>query len=102
MDTKDTLLAYSEWLDSQGLMAKVSGVDDRSHDDLATEFIKYWEVADPPKATLAGREGDVGKKVTEALKTLRSLMEDSAVDPHLRLSAASTVLGYAQTQGLGR
>lgn len=56
MDTKDTLLAYSEWLDSEGL---VSGEDARSHEVLASEFVHQWE-SDPSRATLAGRDPVVG------------------------------------------
>lgn len=52
MNTHDTLLAFSEWLDTHGLIP-VDG-DNRTHDDLAREFIEQWE-ADRDKATLAGR-----------------------------------------------
>lgn len=34
----DMLLAYSEWLDTQGLMTAPSDDDTRSHDDLVNEF----------------------------------------------------------------
>ncbi len=44
MNTQDTLLAYSEWLDTQGLI--VSDLDEdadkRSHDELAREFTERW------------------------------------------------------------
>lgn len=45
MNTRDTLLAYSEWLDSLGLVASDLDEDDdqRSHDELAQEFIDQWE-----------------------------------------------------------
>lgn len=59
MNTQDTLLAYSEWLDSQRLI--VSNVpdgdtdcrDDRSHDQLAKDFITQWNDHDAPCAPLA-------------------------------------------------
>jgi hypothetical protein len=36
---QDVLLAYSEWLDSEGAILP-EGVDSRSHDDLAQAFIR--------------------------------------------------------------
>jgi len=58
MTTEDTLLAYSEWLDSQGLVAsdQGEGADTRSHEVLAKQFVSEWE-ADDNKAVLAGRVG---------------------------------------------
>lgn len=61
MSTEDTLLAFSEWADGQGLYRESS--DDRSHQDLAREFIRDWE-EDEDRATLAGR---VGAKFTRVL-----------------------------------
>ena len=45
MDTHDTLLAFSEWLDGQGLIVgdQGDGADKRTHDELAEEFIDQWE-----------------------------------------------------------
>ena len=54
MNTKDTLLAYSEWLDSQGLIVGESDGDDRSHDSLADDFIEQWK-----GQPLAGQEPTV-------------------------------------------
>lgn len=61
MSTQETLLAFSEWLDSEGLVLPEGRVktqdrreDNRSHDELAREFIQQWE-ARPGTATLAGR-----------------------------------------------
>ena len=54
MDLKDTLLAFSEWLDTEGIVVYHEG-DERTHDDLAREFIEHWE-SDPHRATLAGRD----------------------------------------------
>jgi hypothetical protein len=48
MDTKDTLLVYSEWLDGKGLL--VPGPE--SHSELIAEFIAEWE-ARPGTAALA-------------------------------------------------
>jgi|GEM_PF-5750201 len=38
-DLKDTLLAFSEWLDSEGLIKPDTGKDKRTHEELASEFI---------------------------------------------------------------
>lgn len=54
MSTRDTLSAYSEWLDSQGLILPDNKGDDRPHDDLAQEFITHWE-SNEHRAVLAGR-----------------------------------------------
>lgn len=56
MTTQDTLLAYSEWLDSEGLVKSDQGKDKRSHDELAQAFIEHWE-SNEDRATLAGRVG---------------------------------------------
>lgn len=59
MSTRDTLLHYSEWLDSQGVIrpdeeSHPHHAVERSHDELAQEFIAHWE-ADERGASLAGR-----------------------------------------------
>lgn len=63
MSTRDTLLAFSEWLDSEGLIVgdqerTVVGspavADQRTHEELAEAFIAHWE-ADERGAILAGR-----------------------------------------------
>lgn len=56
MNTTDTLLAFGEWLDSEGLVKSDSGpnADKRTHEDLAKEFIEQWE-ARPNTAPLAGK-----------------------------------------------
>lgn len=57
MNTQDTLLAFSEWLDSEGLIVNDQDpdADKRSHDELAQEFIDQWEESSG-RATLAGRD----------------------------------------------
>lgn len=42
MNTIDTLLAYSEWLDGEGLVASDQGeiADKRPHDQLVRDFIE--------------------------------------------------------------
>ena len=62
MDLQDTLLAFSEWLDGEGLMKTPKGKDKRTHEDLAREFIEEWESTDT-RATLAGREPITGGQV---------------------------------------
>lgn len=61
MDLKNTLLAYSEWLDGEHLIKGDSGDDNRSHGELVEQFVKEWgerEGAQPligedePKANL--------------------------------------------------
>lgn len=53
MTTQDTLMAFSEWLDGEGIaVCKTS--DKRSHDDLARQFVEHWE-SDPRRGILAGR-----------------------------------------------
>lgn len=44
MNTHDTLLAFSEWLDGQGLIVsdQTPDADTRTHDQLAAEFIEQW------------------------------------------------------------
>lgn len=66
MNTQDTLLAYSEWLDSEGLIVNDQDpdADKRSHDELAQEFISQWE-ADAQRATLAGRDPVIGSLVAD-------------------------------------
>lgn len=58
MSTEDTLLAYSEWLDGEGLVvpdATEDGeADDRSHAELVDAFLEHWE-SNPSRGTLAGR-----------------------------------------------
>lgn len=56
MNTQDTLLAYSEWLDGEGLVVADSYPEDkRTHEDLVKEFIEKWE-ATPGSAVLSGRD----------------------------------------------
>jgi len=69
MSTQDTLLAFSEWLDTERI-CHVKDHDDLSpgadvtHEDLARQFIEHWESV-PERATLAGR---LGAQVGEALR----------------------------------
>ena len=62
VDLQETLLAFSEWLDGEGLMKTPKGKDKRTHEDLAREFIQEWESTDT-RATLAGREPITGGQV---------------------------------------
>lgn len=69
MNLQDTLLAYSEWLDSERLivsdhMSRKDGkaLDGRSHDELAREFIAQWK-----GAPLAGDEPMLGLATTQQL-----------------------------------
>ena len=39
IDLKCTLMAFSEWLDSEGLIKPDTGKDKRTHEELASEFI---------------------------------------------------------------
>lgn len=73
MNTHDTLVAFSEWLDSEGLIVSdgmgkplstfgavdhSTPPDKRSHDELATEFMEQWEgspLAGTPHATYADK-----------------------------------------------
>ena len=51
MNLEDTLLAFSEWLDGQGIIAPpedFEGGDDRTHADLAAQFIEQWDGASLP------------------------------------------------------
>lgn len=78
MSTRDTLLAYSEWLDSQHLIVSdkegytqpVRDHDGRSHDQLAQDFIAHWE-ADDRGADLAGRAWErLLEKVADASRQI--------------------------------
>lgn len=53
MNTVDTLLAFSEWLDGEGLIPVLTdgGGDSRSHEQLAKDFVEQWQ-----GKTLAGQE----------------------------------------------
>lgn len=53
MSTPETLSAFSQWLDEQGIIVATEE-DNRSHDQLARTFIQEWE-SNPNTATLAGR-----------------------------------------------
>lgn len=74
MSCRDTLLHFSEWLDEQGMIRGATRSDDRSHDDLAQQFIEHWE-ADERGADLAGRAwerlvakvADASKQILDAL-----------------------------------
>lgn len=74
MTTEETLLAYSEWLDSEGLIVSDRDGDDRPHADLAKQFVEDWET-DPNRSTLAGRAlakflagfQEAGQKILDAL-----------------------------------
>lgn len=73
MSTQETLLAAFEWLDSEGYIvgdAEGCGLgpspSDKTHDDLAREFIQQWE-ARPGTATLAGRPHIRGRAAVDLL-----------------------------------
>lgn len=65
MNTEDTLLAYSEWMDSEGLVVSDDDGDDRTHSELVDAFLEYWD-SNPDRATLAGREPRVGDAVSSS------------------------------------
>lgn len=65
MSTQETLLAFSEWLDSEGLIRPPAKDDDRTHDQVAAEFIADWE-STATRATLAGREPVTGQAAADA------------------------------------
>ena len=44
MTDYDVLFAYSEWLDSQGLVTETTKEDRRSHDELVNEFLGWKAV----------------------------------------------------------
>lgn len=59
MNTEDTLLAYSEWLDGQKVVrSEKESNDDRTHDKLVTDFVTEWHADDETpcvrRAPLAG------------------------------------------------
>lgn len=43
MKTKDLLLAYSEWLDGEGLVTSDDEGDKRTHEELAGAFVAQWQ-----------------------------------------------------------
>lgn len=43
MKTKDLLLAYSEWLDGEGLVRSDDEGDERTHEELADAFVAQWQ-----------------------------------------------------------
>lgn len=53
MGIGDTLLAFSEWLDGQGLLVNDGVPDDdtRTHEDLAVAFLAWW-AENPARANL--------------------------------------------------
>lgn len=49
MNIEDTLLAYSEWIDGQGIVrGEEESKDDRDHGTLVKDFITYWTTSDAP------------------------------------------------------
>lgn len=75
LSTQETLFYFSEWLDSEGVIVSDKAGDDRTHEQLAKDFIEHWE-ADDRGAILAGRLGarigaairDVATKISDALE----------------------------------
>lgn len=59
MSLQDTLLAYSEWLDGEKLMARPEDqsppYDQMSHQDLAEQFLEHWN-SDPNRALLRPKD----------------------------------------------
>jgi hypothetical protein len=93
MNTRDTLLAYGEWLDGQGVGKPIADTDDdRTWDGLAADFISYWE-ENPNREVLAGRD-ELDKRFEKALDTLEEMMTKSGVPDGLRVQAAATILSY--------
>ena len=54
MNLQSTLLAYSEWLDSEGLVIGDNGEDKRTHNELVDEFIEQWEGNDLTEPLIGG------------------------------------------------
>jgi len=84
MTTEDTLLAVSEWLDSQGLIApdnheETGASQDRTHAELAQQFVEHWE-SNPHRAVLAGRVmatfAGIVKELGESIAAASILPED--------------------------
>lgn len=106
MDTADTLLAYSEWLDGEHLIKGDDEGDDRDHSTLVQDFIKYWCAGDEApcttRAPLADRAPDEDVytiPVEDAIETLKQIAEQGATDPAVRVHAAVSILNYARTVG---
>lgn len=74
MSTRDTLLHFSEWLDSEHLIVgdQADGADKRTHEQLAEQFIEHWE-ADERGANLAGRAWE--RMVASVTKTFNDVMQ---------------------------
>lgn len=71
MSTRDTLSAFSEWMDTEKINPS-SADDDRTHDDLAQAFIDHWE-ADERGANLAGRAWE--RMVASVSKTFKEIVD---------------------------
>lgn len=116
MTPAETLLAYSEWLDSEKLMGAVAADDQRTHQNLITSFINYWE-ENPNRALLAGStnydddpdlpyendnkyndKADIAPSTKEAVKVLTKLAKSSKKES-IRLQAAQTLLSYNHVVG---
>lgn len=65
MNTQDTLMAYSEWLDGEKKLMRDEELA-TTHEDLVKEFLDYWADV-PDRAPLAGREALLGYATTEQL-----------------------------------
>lgn len=91
MSTKDTLLAFSEWLDGEGFRGPD---DDRTHQDLANAFIEDWEGVERG-ATLAGSadgSADVEVALNKAVDTLVEIMTSDTSTAPERIMAADTLV----------
>lgn len=103
MNLKDTLLAYSDWLDGEELMPKNTS-DNRTHEDLIEEFIEHW-YAPGNRAPLIGdepRKSQQPDSEVEAdprqvgMDTLMALCEDEDVDESVQYQAAALLVSLAQ------
>lgn len=116
MNTSDTLLAYSEWLDADKRLVSLPGGDDNTHEDLVKEFIARWG-DNPNRALLAGstdydddpdlpEESDgksddkpsIAPSTREAIEVLTKLAKTSK-EEDIRLQAAQTLLSYSHVVG---
>lgn len=94
MNLKDTLLAYSEWLDPEGQMSNHG--DDRSHEDLASDFIEWW-YCDPNRAPLVGDVDNLSPREL-AIQTLKELARNEEIDEAVQYQAAALLVSLPQPQ----
>jgi hypothetical protein len=77
MNTLDTLLAYSEWLDGEKINPSDSE-DERTHEDLVKQFIAHWD-ENPERARLAdAAQANLGMATTYDIITELAARADVA------------------------